>query len=129
MKKYVIMLVAMFTMSIGSFAEENMASKVENAKMYELNVNQNKLASALDLSKDQMESVDFLIEDLKKGVLFAYSMESDESKYKILHNAITSNMKNMHCVLNSTQYKKYALLLNLTLKNRGFDICKIVKNY
>ena len=37
------------------------------------------------------------------------------------------NIKYMHYILNDNQYKKYLMLLNLTLEHRGFDITKISK--
>ena len=57
MKKYVIMLVMLFTMNTVIFAEDNSVNEVENFEKYNFNVNTRKLASFLDLSEDQMDSV------------------------------------------------------------------------
>ena len=120
-----MMLVMLFTMSVYSFARETTASKVENIEKYELKINHRRLASVLDLSKDQIESMDIFISQLEKGMLFAYTMETEESRNKILYNTVNYNVQYVRYILNDEQYKKYLLLLNLTLENRGFDTSKI----
>ena len=54
-------------------------------------------------------------------------MDTEESRTLIVRNAVNKNIKNMYYVLNDKQYKKYLMLLNLTLENRGFDMTKISK--
>ena len=129
MKKLVIMLVMLFTMSVYSFGENNVVNKVENIEKYSFNVNHQKLANALDLSKDQFESLDVLFGEFENGMVLASEMDSDESRYKVLHNTINTNVRYMRYILNDEQYRHYLKLLNLTLEHRGFDIPKITKNY
>ena len=127
MKKYFIMLVMMLTMSVYSFAEESTATKVAETEKYELKINHRRLACVLDMSTDQMEMYDDIISELESDMMFAAVMNTEESRNSIVANAVKKNIKNMHYVLNDTQYKKYLMLLNLTLEHRGFDITKISK--
>ena len=124
MKKVVIMLVMLFTMSVYSFAEDNNASVIKDIEKYELKINHRQLACVLDLNKDQMESIDWILTDLENGMLFAASMHSEESRDKIIYNTITNNVRCMRYFLSEEQYKKYLMLLNTTLRNKGI----IVKN-
>ena len=127
MKKYFIMLVMMLTMSIYSFAEENTATKMTETEKYELKINHRRLACVLDMSSDQMEMSEDVISQLERDMMFASVMNTEESRDAIVTNAVKKNIKYMHYVLNDTQYKKYLMLLNLTLENKGFDIDKISK--
>jgi len=127
MKKVFLMLVMMFTMSVYSFAEENEATKMAETERYELKINHRRLACTLDMSKDQMEMYGDVISEFENDMMFASVMETEESRNTIVANAIKKNIKYMHYILNDNQYKKYLMLLNLTLENRGFNIEKISK--
>ena len=127
MKKYFIMLVMMLTMSVYSFAEESTATKMAETERYELKINHRRLACVLDLSSDQMEMSNDIISELESDMMFAAVMDTEESRNAVVANAVKKNIKYMHYVLNDKQYKKYLMLLNLTLENRGFDITKISK--
>lgn len=117
-----MMMVMLFTMTFGCFAEDNAAESVESAKKYELNVNCRRLACVLELSNDQMEMVSDVMHALDNDMVFASTMNSAESKEKVLGNAVKKNAKYMHYILNEEQYKKYMMLLNLTFSNRGLKI-------
>jgi len=119
------MMVMMLTMSVYSFAEDGNATKLTNTEKYELKINHRSLACALDMSKDQMEMSDEIISEFEKDMVFASSMNTEESREKIVANAVKKNIKYMSYILNDKQYRKYLMLLNLTLVNRGFDICKL----
>ena len=125
MKKYFIMLVMMLTMSVYSFAEENTATKM--AERYELKINHRRLACILDMSSDQMEMSNDIISELESDMMFAAVMNTEKSRNAVVANAVKKNTKYMHYILNDAQYKKYLMLLNLTLEHRGFDITKISK--
>jgi hypothetical protein len=125
MKKYFIMLVMMLTMSVYSFAEENTATKIAETEKYELKINHRKLAHILNMSSDQIEMSNDIISEFERDMVFASVMDTEESRSSIVRNAVNKNIKNMHYVLNGKQYKKYLMLLNLTLENRGFDVTKI----
>ena len=125
MKKYFIMLVMMLTMSVYSFAEESTATKMAETERYELKINHRRLACVLDMSEDQMEMSESLISELESDMIFASVMDTDERRNAIVKNAVKKNIKHMHYILNNNQYKKYLMLLNLTLEHRGFDITNI----
>ena len=119
MKKVIIVLVMLFTMSVYSFAEENNATKVSEATKYELKVNHRRLAYALNASNDQAEILGDVMTMFEQNMLFASTMENEESKGIIVGNSIKENLKWMRSILNDKQYKTYLRLLNLTLINRG----------
>ena len=127
MKKYFIMLVMMVTMSVYSFAEESTATKVAETEKYELKINHRRLACVLDMSTDQMEMYEDIISELESDMIFASVMNTEESRSAVVANAVKKNIKYMHYILNDNQYKKYLMLLNLTLENRGFDVANISK--
>jgi len=115
----------MLTMSVYSFAEDSNATKLANTEKYELKVNHRRLAYVLDMSKDQMEMSDEIISELERDMVFASCMSTEESSNKIVANAVKKNIRYMSYILNDKQYRKYLMLLNITLTNRGFDICKL----
>jgi hypothetical protein len=127
MKKVFLMLVMMFTMSVYSIAEENEATKMAETERYELKINHRRLACTLDMSSDQMEMCGDIVSELENDMMFASVMETEESRNTIVANAVKKNIKYMHYILNDNQYKKYLMLLNLTLEHRGFNIEKISK--
>lgn len=125
MKKFFLMMVMMLTMSVYSFAEDSNAIKLANTEKYELKVNHRRLACVLDMSKDQMEISDKIMSELERDMAFASCMSTEESSNKIVANAVKKNIRYMSYILNDKQYRKYLMLLNITLTNRGFDICKL----
>ena len=124
MKKFLLMMVMMITMSANVFADDSNATNVTNTEKFELKINHRRLACALDMSRDQMEMSDDIISELERDMIFASTMGSDESSNRVVANAVKKNIKYMHYILDEKQYKKYLLLLNLTLEHRGFDIAK-----
>ena len=125
MKKFFLMMVMMLTMSVYSFAEDNSATNLAKTEKYELKVNHRKLACALNMSKDQMEMSDEIISELERDMVFASCMDTEDSSEKIVANAVKKNIRFMSYILNNKQYRKYLMLLNLTLEHKGFDICKL----
>ena len=125
MKKFFLMMVMMLTMSVYSFAEDNSATNLAKTEKYELKVNHRKLACALDMSKDQMEMSNKIISELERDMVFASCMDTEDSSEKIVANAVKKNIRYMSYILNNKQYRKYLMLLNLTLEHKGFDICKL----
>ena len=55
-------------------------------------------------------------------MLFAYNECSDASRDSVVKTIVTKNAKEMRYILNEKQYKKYLLLMNTTLRNRGFEL-------
>lgn len=127
MKKFILILVMMLSMSVYSFADDSNATKVNNIEKYEFKINHRRLACVLDMSSDQMEITEDIIREFERDMFFASSMETEESRNKVVSSTVQKNIKFMGYVLNKKQYHKYLILLNLTLQNRGFDLDKINK--
>ena len=118
MKKYVMMLVMLFTMNV-AFAGDNNVTEVEK---YDFNVNTRKLANYLNLSEDQMDAVEYVTEELSKDMQFAFYENTNDVREKVVNNVVKKNIKHMHFVLTDEQYHKYLKVFNATLKNKGFKM-------
>ena len=118
MKKYFLMLVMMFTMSVYSFADDNNASEVQKIEKFDVKINTKKLGKYLELSKDQMESVEAIENEFSSDLMFAAVECNDNNRIIVTQNAISKNIKNMAYILNREQYIKYLKVLNATVHNR-----------
>jgi len=118
MKKVFLMLVMLFTMSAYSFAEDNNASEVQRIEKYSIKVNTKKLGHYLELSKDQMESIEAIEEAFSNDLMFAAVGCNDLNREAVTKNAIAKNIKHMSYILNREQYIKYLRVLNVTMRNR-----------
>ena len=98
-------------------AIENAAS-VNNVEAYELNVNMNKLSSALNLADDQKEAVAEIHHTFASELMFAAQYSNNDRK-ALVDRAIENDVKWMRYVLNDKQMRTYLTLLNTTLNNRG----------
>lgn len=116
MKKIVFAIALMMASTLGAFAEDNSVNKVE---AYTLNINNRSLSRALSLSLDQEEICSDVIKKFENDMLFAASNSSNESRKAVTKNAVDKNLRYMKMFLSEKQYKKYVMLLNATLTNRG----------
>lgn len=114
MKKILMTLVALMSMTT-MFAENE---GMNNTEAYNMTVNMTKLAKALNLTVDQVESVAEVHKTFSSEMLFAAQYGKDE-RTKMVNKAITKDLAYMHSILNNEQYHKYLTLLNVTLVNRG----------
>jgi hypothetical protein len=119
MKKYFLMLVMLFTMSVYSFAEDTNATEIERIERYDIKVNIRKLGSFLELSKDQMESVETIENEFNRDLMFAAVECTKDNRMKVTDNAIEKHIRHMSYILSDKQYRKYLKVLNLTINNRG----------
>ncbi|MCR5158059.1 MAG: hypothetical protein K6D37_02940 [Prevotella sp.] len=117
MKKIVLMLVAMMTMSMANAENEN-NNTVQAANAYDMTVNMRKLAVTLGLTFDQIEAVQDIHHQFCNEMLLAAQAEGDERK-TLVEQAVKKDVRYMSYVLDKNQYKTYLLLLNTTLYNRG----------
>jgi hypothetical protein len=53
--------------------------------------------------------------------MMSVAAANKESRKTMMMNAISKDLRYMRIVLDSKQYKKYLLLLNFTLNNRGLN--------
>ena len=117
MKKIVLMVVAMFTMTM-SFAENENNNAVKSVEAYDMTVNMRKLAVVLDLTSDQMEAVQDIHTAFCNDMMLAANAGLDE-RNTMVDAAVKKDVRYMRYILDTKQYKKYLMLLNATLTNRG----------
>ena len=122
MKKFVFMVALMLaTNTANILAGENSVNETENVENYYIHVNEKSLSKSLGMSKDQMEICSDVIKEFENDMVFASSNAKGESWKAVTRNAIMKNMRYMKMFLDEAQYKKYVLILNTTLVNRGID--------
>ena len=117
MKKIVLMLVAMMTITM-AHAENEDQNTVQTANAYDMTVNIRKLAVALGLTLDQMEVVEDIHHQFCNEMLLASQAEGDE-RTQLVDEALKKDVRYMRYVLDEKQYRRYLLLLNTTVTNRG----------
>lgn len=119
MKKIILTMVALLSMT-AAFAEgENNEAAAESAK-YEIKFNIGSLTKALNLDYDQtiaVEDINYMFASDMTNAAAASGTERDELRSK----AVIRDLAYMKTVLNDKQYKKYVMLLNTTLNNRGLN--------
>lgn len=115
----ILMVVAMLSMTtMTSYAENENANAAQNVEAYDMTVNMRKLAVALDMTFDQMEAVQDIHYTFCAEMMMAAHANKDERK-ALIDQAVKKDVRYMRYVLNEKQYRKYLLLLNTTLHNRG----------
>ncbi len=117
MKKLMILAVALFSMTTTFAADEN-ASATTATAAYNMNVNMNSLTDALGLNCDQVEAVTDVHKNFTAEMMNA-AVAKGEDRRAMVDKAISTDLKYMHVILSSSQYRKYLMLLNATLVNRG----------
>lgn len=87
---------------------------------YNVNFNYRKVADALDLSSDQMETMQDVSKTFEAEMTNAESA-SNEDRTDMIAQAIHDNLQYMSYILTPEQFNKYTVLLNKTMKNRGLE--------
>ena len=114
MKKIMVLAVAMFAMATATFAAE----EETNATAAYKNVKMSSLADALSLNIDQVEAVADVHKNFTADMMNAATAKGEE-RSAMIDKAVLKDLKYMHVILNNSQYRKYVMLLNTTLINRG----------
>lgn len=117
MKRMILTMVAMLSMTM-TFAENENMNALNNTEAYDMTVNMKKLSQALGLSKDQVEGVAEIHKAFSAEMVFA-AQYGKEERAKMVEKAINKDLAYMNYMLNKDQYRKYVMLLNVTLNNRG----------
>ena len=117
MKKMILTVVALMSMTM-TFAENESAANINTTEAYNMAVNMNKLSQALGLSADQVEAVSEIHKSFSAEMMFAAQYGKDEREKRV-DNAIKRDLAYMNYILNKDQYRKYLMLLNVTMHNRG----------
>ncbi len=113
----ILTLVAMLSMTT-VFAENESTANLNSTEAYNMTVNMKKLSQALGLSKDQVEGVAEIHKTFSSEMMFA-AQYGKEEREKMVNKAIKKDLAYMNYILNHDQYRKYVMLLNVTLNNRG----------
>ena len=103
-----------------AFAAEETSTTVSNVKAYDMTINMNKLSSALNLADDQKEVVENIHHTFAAEMSFAAQYGECEREVMV-KRAIENDVKWMRYVLNDEQMRKYLVLLNATINNRGLN--------
>jgi hypothetical protein len=103
-------------MSATCFAE----GKKENQD-WSMNVNVAKLSQYLKLNGNQVSEVE-AISDYFADRIQSASYAKDEKQAQKVREAVYGNFKLMKSTLTTEQYKKYVVLMNTTLRNKGLDV-------
>ena len=117
MKKFVLMVVAMMSLSMG-FAKTGNHSEVNDADRYDMTIDMRRLAATLDLDENQMDAVQVIHEIFTNEMQSASAVRYFE-RPKMVHEAVRKDVHHMHSVLNDKQFRTYMVLLMTTLRNRG----------
>ena len=117
MKKIMILAVALLSMTTTFAADEN-ASATAATAAYNMNIKMGPLADALSLNIDQVEAVADVHKNFTAEMMNA-AIAPAEERDAMVGKAINKDLKYMHTILSEKQYRKYLMLLNATLKNRG----------
>ena len=115
----ILTMVAMLSMTM-AFAENETAASVNNVEAYDMSVNMNKLSDALALNADQKEAVAEIHHTFSAEMMFAAQYTNEERKAR-MNDAVAKDVKWMRYVLNDNQMRKYLMLLNTTMNNRGLN--------
>lgn len=111
------MVVAMLTLTV-AHAENEEARSANNVEAYDMKVNFRKLALTLNLNVDQMDAVEQIHTTFCQDMMLAAYANKDERE-AMVDEAVKKDVRYMRYVLDRDQYRKYLILLNLTLQNRG----------
>jgi hypothetical protein len=116
MKKIFLTIAMTIMLSLSMLASEESTTKME---AYNMSVNTERLAESLGASADQAEAICDVMTLFNQQMANMSVEESDSVRQKMLDNTIKMNTSYMKHILDKDQYKKYLMLLNTTLVNRG----------
>ena len=115
MKKIMVLAVAMFAMATATFAADE---ETNATAAFNMNIKMGSLANALSLNLDQAEAVADVHKNFTADMMNAATATA-EDRAAMIDKAVIKDLKYMHSILNDAQYRKYVMLLNATLVNRG----------
>jgi len=116
MKKFILSLVAVFAVSVSSFAAVN-----NDVNTNRTNNRLNKMESYLQMDGYQTSVIKSATIKLQDALMQATQETNEETKAQEIKNAVRKNLKQTSRVLSKDQYKKYLRVLNSTLQNTGLN--------
>ena len=107
MKKFVLTIAMTMFMSMG-FAQSD------------FNFDVRRLANKLQLTTEQVESVELISENLFREIEDAENLNGFEKSVKV-RKAINKDIRSMRSVLDDNQFNEYVVLLITTLRNNVYN--------
>ena len=111
---------AVLSMAVTTFAEEEKVDGVDNASAYYMTVNYASLGRTLNLTDEQAEAVEET-HGAFCADMAAIASADKASRRAMMDNAVAKELRWMRMVLDNGQYRKYLMLLNATINNRGLN--------
>ena len=118
MKKVILTVVAVLSMTTAFAANDPINGNGNNTSVYELNVNMKQLAKTLSLTEGQKYEVEGIMDTFAKELKEAGESEELYRSMRV-KEAINKDVKNMRRVLNKKQMRTFLNVLNSTVSNRG----------
>jgi len=117
MKKLVIFAVMLLGVATAAFGENENGNVVANVENYNINTSATSLVRFLNTSEDQTPTVIEFQRNFENALKIA-SVLKEDSRKKVVDNAIKGNLRNMKYILTREQYVRYNRVLQVTLINR-----------
>lgn len=132
MKKILFLFAMLMMMSVPTFADDVSAiEKVSDQKStelqsitdkYDFTVNYERVESCLELYPYQIEYFEQFFDMFKHDMIQASAKSDAYDQKNIVRKSVDKNLRLMRTILEYGQYKKYVLLINTTLINRGLKV-------
>lgn len=114
MKKMFLTVAAMFCMTV-AFAENE---ETKNVEAYNMSVNMKSMKRALSMTDEQVEQFKDLHQTFCAEMMFAANAKTGDVD-AMVKKAVNKDLQYMSYIFNKEQYRKYVMLLNATMNNRG----------
>jgi hypothetical protein len=119
MKKIVLTLAAMMSLTLAEAKTVNAPAPAAAPQAnYDMTVSYRRLAVALGLNLDQMQSLQ-IFHDKYVADMDRIAASDDADKEDLVKEATAKELNYMRYILDNDQYRKYDQLINVTLTNRG----------
>ena len=120
MKRLFLTVMAVLGIAVTTFAEGEKMNGADNASAYEMTVNYASLSRTLNLTDEQAEAVEE-IHGAFCADMAAIASADKASRRAMMDNAVVKELRMLRLVLDRDQYRKYLMLLNATINNRGLN--------
>ena len=120
MKKIVLAIVAMLSMTMAKAENENL-NTTNATSAYAFDVNMKALSRALLLSSDQFDAVSGIQNTFNIEMMNAATADRSD-RTELTKTAVTHCLRHLSQVLDREQMRKYISILNVTFNNRGISL-------
>lgn len=120
MKKIVLAIVAMLSMTMAKAENENL-NTTNATSAYAFDVNMKSLSRALLLSSDQFDAVSGIQNTFNIEMMNAATADRSD-RTELTKTAVQHCLRHLSLVLDREQMRKYISILNVTFNNRGISL-------